>query len=181
MAEEVNVLPQLIMRWRNDHIEREEPMLPEGCELALFPETENAVGEWLDIMQYGLSDGLMDEAFYKSTMENYPHYSSDKCFFVKYKGEYAATVTVICDYEKKDGYIHMVACKEAFRGKGIGNFMSAYADYVLRREGMETAHLTTDDWRISAIKSYLKYGLEPDLASHESFKDRWNKIFEQIK
>ena len=175
------VLPQLIMRWQNDHIEKHEPKLPDGCALEAFPDTDNAVDVWLDIVQYGLSEGLMDAGFYKSIMSDYPNYSEDKCFFVKYNGEYAATFAVICDYEKKDGYIHMVACKEAFRGIGIGNFMSAYADYVLRKEGMETAHLTTDDWRISAIKSYLRYGFAPDTISHESFKDRWDKIYKIIK
>ncbi len=180
MSEEVKALPQLIMRWKNDHAEKPEPTLPDGCEVLTFPEVRNAVDEWLDIVQYGLSNGRETKAYYDQIMTGWPHYSDDKCFFVKYRGEYVATVTVICDYENKDGYVHMVACRESARGLGIGNWMSSWADYVLRREGMETAHLTTDDWRIPAIKTYLKNGFEPDLVSREGFGERWGKIFEII-
>ena len=48
-------------------------------------------------------------------------------------------------------------------------------------EGMETARLRTDDWRIPAIKTYLKIGFEPDLTSEPDYKERWEKIFEIIK
>ena len=44
---------------------------------------------------------------------------------------------------------------------------------------MKTAHLTTDDWRLPAIKTYLNVGFKPDVSDDE-FKARWEKVFEQI-
>ena len=74
----------------------------------------------------------------------------------------------------------MVACKEAFRGKGYGTLLNRICEYTLKSEGMESAHLTTDDWRIPAIKSYLRAGFEP-VTMGEDFPERWEKIFEIIK
>ncbi len=50
---------------------------------------------------------------------------------------------------------------------------------TLKNEGMETAYLTTDDWRIPAIKSYLRIGFEPDVST-EDFAMRWEKINEEL-
>ena len=73
----------------------------------------------------------------------------------------------------------MVAAKDSARGKGIGNLMSAFAVGELKRRKMETAYLTTDDFRIPAIKSYIKGGFYADLST-EDFRDRWDKIFKII-
>ena len=45
---------------------------------------------------------------------------------------------------------------------------------------MKSAYLTTDDWRIPAIKSYIRCGFVPDMST-ENFKNRWKKIFERVK
>ena len=73
----------------------------------------------------------------------------------------------------------MVACKESCRGKGIGSLLNQIALYELKKEGMETAYLTTDDWRLPAIKSYLRVGFEPDLSTDE-FRERWKVIYELL-
>ena len=49
----------------------------------------------------------------------------------------------------------MVAAKDKARGKGIGNLMAFFAVTELKKRKMETAYLTTDDYRIPAIKTYL--------------------------
>ena len=73
----------------------------------------------------------------------------------------------------------MVACKESARGKGYGTLLNNVALNVLKAEKMQTAYLTTDDWRIPAIKSYLRAEFMPDL-SNDDFKERWKKIYEII-
>ena len=73
----------------------------------------------------------------------------------------------------------MVACRETARGKGYGMLLNRIAEYTLKKENMKTAYLTTDDWRIPAIKGYLKIGFAPDLSTEE-FRERWEKIYAQI-
>jgi len=87
---------------------------------------------------------------------------------------------VVCDEEAKEGCIHMVACKPDFRGRGLGRLMLRMAVAVLKENGMETASLVTDDWRIPAIKAYLKVGFVPDLDSEPDYKERWDRIFSII-
>lgn len=74
----------------------------------------------------------------------------------------------------------MVAAKPEARGRGIGNLMSLYAVRVLREQGMQTAYLTTDDFRIPAIKTYLKSGFTPDTSTSD-FEERWRKILASIE
>lgn len=172
-------MEQLIMRWKNNGEPADALQIPENCRLVNFTELDGAVDKWLDIVQYGLSEGKQGEEFYHAVMVNHAHYEEDKCFFVLENEKPVATLTVICDYDKKEGYIHMVACCEAARGRGYGTLLNKVALKTLKNEGMETAYLTTDDWRIPAIKSYLRAGFEPDVST-DDFKARWKKILEQI-
>lgn len=173
------IVEQLIMRWKNDDQEESILHIPDNCRIVNFTELDEAMDKWLDIVQYGLSEEKMDEKFYHNVMTAHPHYEEDKCFFVLENGKAVATLTVICNYDTKEGYIHMVACHEAARGKGYGTLLNNIALCTLKQEGMQTAYLTTDDWRIPAIKSYLRAGFEPDIST-DNFKERWNKIYEQI-
>ena len=172
-------MEQLIMRWKNDGKAVDAVIVPQGCRLVAFSELEGALDSWLDIVQYGLSDGKKDASYYHEMMTARELYRDDKCFFILENERAVATLTVICDYQNKEGYVHMVACREDARGKGYGTLLNRVSEYVLKSEGMQTAYLTTDDWRIPAIKSYLRIGFYPDLST-EDFKERWQKIYDVI-
>lgn len=53
------------------------------------------------------------------------------------------------------------------------------AVYVLKKEQMDTAWLTTDDYGIPAIKTYLRAGFLPEYDAEDSLERR-RKISEQI-
>ena len=167
------------MRWKNDFSDGEPISFPIGCRAVNFTELDNALDEWLDIVRFGLSDGKQGQEYYRNMMTANPLYREDKCFFILENEKAVATLTVICNYEKSEGYIHMVACREEARGKGYGTLLNKLAEYTLKKEGMKTAYLTTDDWRIPAIKSYLRMGFYPDVSTSE-FKKRWDKIYDLI-
>ena len=172
-------MEQLKMHWKNDGRAVAYPAVTAGVEIVRFPELSGAMDAWLDIVQYGLSEKREGPAYYRETMTALPHYSEDKCFFVLENGRAEATLTVVCDYERREGLIHMVACREDARGRGYGTLLCRLAEYVLKDEGMETAHLKTDDWRLPAIKGYLRIGFAPDLST-EDFCERWEKIYAAI-
>ena len=172
-------MQQLIMRWTNDGTPAGMPEMPDDMSIRAFPDVSNAVEEWLDIVQCGLSEKRENADFYRKYMTECPGYREDKCFFVFVGDRAAASFTVICNEETREGYLHMVACKEAYRGRGIGTRMNEYALYVLKREGMTHAQLTTDDFRIPAIKSYLRAGFVPD-ESTDDFRRRWEAIREKL-
>ena len=47
------------------------------------------------------------------------------------------------------------------------------------REGRQRAFLSTDDFRLPAIRTYLKLGFEPYLV-HENQRERWRKVLAAI-
>lgn len=174
-------MQQLIMRWENDKTVSNPLTLPDDIEVKKLSEINNGVEEWLDIIKYMEKEPVEQSVdFYDKLMLSYENYREDLCFIITVNGVSAATITVICDPVKKEGYIHMVACKPDFRGRGIGHLLNDIALNVLKSEKMETAHLTTDDWRIPAIKTYLKAGFTPDTKTFPDFKERWQKIYSAI-
>lgn len=172
-------MEQLRMYWKNDGTPALAPLLPEGFTLLTMPELSDGVEQWLDIMQYGLSDQKEDASYYKTCMLDLPCYEEDKCFFIMHGGKAIATITVVCNPETRDAVIHMVGSLPESRGKGVGNMLVAVADYVLKTTGMQTAQLKTDDWRVPAIKTYLKIGFQPDLST-EDYVQRWDAIAQVI-
>ena len=172
-------MEQLIMRWTNDGREAAFPSLPGNLTVETICDRESGIDEWLDIVRHDLAWEPVTHEFYRKCMVAHPGYEERLCFLFCLDGKAAATICVICDREKAEGYIHMVGSKPEYRGRGIGNLMNAYAAAVLKNEGMKTAYLTTDDWRIPAIKSYLRANFVPD-ESTDDFKERWTKIRKQI-
>lgn len=172
-------MPQLIMYWKNDGAEPAALQVPNDVTIETFPTRLTAMEDWLDIVQYGLSEKKEDESYYREAMKM-PQYQDKLCFFLVVDGNAAATITVVCNYETKEGLVHMVACKPDYRGRGLGHLLNDLAIRVLKQEGMLTGRLTTDDWRIPAIKSYLRHGFTPDLST-EDFQERWKKIYQIIE
>ncbi len=175
-------MKQLVMYWKNDGPETPMPTLPTGVTVATLPQLKDGVQAWLDIVGYMAQDGkqVLDEAYYEKTMTSRPNYDEKLCYFLLVDGAPAATLTVICDYATKAGYIHMVAAKPDYRGRGLGHMLNLLAVATLKREGMETAHLTTDDWRLAAIKTYLKAGFTPDTDSEPDYAERWQAVLQQL-
>ena len=167
---------QLKMVWMNDGLPPKEPPIPAGCSVKRLHEVANGVDVWLDIVQYGLSKGLKDRSYYDKSMAS-DRYSPEDTLFVFCDGEPAATVTVICGETEGGGRVHMVACKPGFRGRGIGHCLSAVAVCELKKRGAEHACLTTDDWRVPAVKSYLKSGFLPDIPEGDAeMSSRWENV-----
>ena len=147
-------MEQLKMVWQNDNTPPQPVTVPAGCAIVPFSQLGGALDAWLDIVQYGLSDGRKDAAYYQSTMEARPHYDPDFCYILLESGQPAATLTLIFDPETR------------------------FALDRLKRAGMRTARLSTDDWRLPAIRSYLRIGFAPVHASPE-VSARWDAVMEK--
>ena len=105
---------------------------------------------------------------------------TDLIFIVSPKGERAATIAFFIDPEDNKGLLHMVCCAEKYRGIGIGNAMTSYAIRQLLDRGVYDIKLKTDDFRIPAICSYMRFGFVP-VYFCDGMEERWKKIFETIK
>ena len=174
-------MEQLVMRWSAEKTP-EVPDAPDWGRFVCrpFDGSDEDIDKWLDIVSYGLTGEKLDKPFFEKCMWEHGDPEFDKFFIVECDGIAAATIAVICNYEKKEGYIHMVACKPEYRGEGVGTRMNVEALRTLHRAGMKTAYLTTDDWRIPAIRSYLRAGFYPDIIDEEH-RARWDAIMKKIE
>ena len=72
-----------------------------------------------------------------------------------------------------------VAADPAHRGKGLGRVVIAAATRTLLKYGAKGIFLLTDDWRLPAIKGYLKVGYVP-LYHQLDMRERWRDVFRKL-
>ena len=169
-------MEQLVMRWRADGAVM--PDEPDWGEFTCrtFDGTDGDRDRWVTIVCEGFGSDSWTRKGVDDCMNAFGKLENDKLFIVEKDGDPAATLAVIPNYETKEGYIHMVACRPKYQGNGLGTGLNAMAVRCLLGIGMKTAYLTTDDFRIPAIKSYLRAGFYPDIKD-ESHRERWDKIY----
>ncbi len=177
-------MQQLMMECRIEN-RATERSLPDGYKYECFNGTERDISDWKQIMQeppfLGPEGG--DEC-YRLMIEEFPDVVAEKDiqFVVNEKGERVASITTI---SKKDGsgYVHMVKAKTSEQGKGIGNAMIRYALRIFAERQNSRVILTTDDFRLAAIKTYLNAGFLP-VIYHDPDSDmeaRWSEVLNQLK
>jgi mycothiol synthase len=86
--------------------------------------------------------------------------------------------------ERVMGTVHMVCALDDHRGKGLGRLVSLAVLHHLQKRGFRTADLSTDDFRVPAIRSYLGLGFVPvyltDDARVDDHEARWSAIFSHL-
>ena len=79
------------------------------------------------------------------------------------------------------GNVHMVCSLSRHRGHGLGRLVTLAVLRYLRDRGDTSADLTTDDFRLAAIKCYLGLGLVPasrtDPGRLDDHEARWGAVF----
>ncbi len=83
------------------------------------------------------------------------------------------------------GELGWVASDPAHRGKGLGMAVAAAVTARLLVMGYDQLHLYTEDWRLPALKGYLRLGYVPLLAAHgveiAGVAARWQTICTQLQ
>ncbi len=77
------------------------------------------------------------------------------------------------------GELGWVAGDPAHAGQGLGMAVCAAVTARLLQMGYRNVHLYTEQWRLAALKQYLKLGYVPFLYSSE-MRERWRVICEQL-
>ncbi len=73
------------------------------------------------------------------------------------------------------GYLHYVAADSSRAGRGLGTVVTAAVLQHFAHEGLDAVVLETDDFRLPAIRTYLKLGFVPEYR-HEEDQARWSRI-----
>jgi mycothiol synthase len=78
------------------------------------------------------------------------------------------------------GLVHYVAVRSEHKGHRLGFALTARALEILKSMGYDDVWLTTDDFRLPAIKTYLDLGFEP-VCKDPSHKERWEIVMHKMK
>ena len=154
-----------------------EIILPEGYYMRSYQKGDG-IG-WCECC-IGGSLGLdeISEAEFERKMLRDNNINPDNIFFlISPSGEIAGTVTYQYSHEQDTGTIHMVGIKKDYLGKRLALPMILYAVKMMLEDGKKIINLTTDDWRLPAIKTYLRAGFKP-VYHKPDMEGRWSKIME---
>ncbi|MBQ2750508.1 MAG: GNAT family N-acetyltransferase [Clostridia bacterium] len=156
-----------------------EVTIPEGYSVSNYKTEEDKLA-WCECCRNGLiADDAGVEAF-DGCITNNPNINLEEdVFFLDYAGEHVGTVTAFV-MDGNVGDMHMVGIRTDHRGKGLAKILSYLTLKHLSEKGVKHIALTTDEWRVSAVKSYLTAGFRP-VEYDLGMQDRWEAMLETLK
>ena len=158
----------------------EQYTLPEGYSISMY-KTDADKKAWCDCCRHGslIADDADDnEEFYNKISGRKGIIPTEDVFFIDYNGEHIGTITAYVHDDDNTGDIHMVAIREDFRGKGLAKYLTTVALNHLADKGVKYVHLTTDEFRASAVKSYLSGGFLP-VEYDTGMQERWEEMLDK--
>lgn len=169
MSETQPELPALRM-WRPD-IDVPFFSLPPGYRIRLLADDEGEA--WCACVLNDMGVDKISQELFKEKMLDDVNVPENSIFCVEDENHIPlATATAQLKLEGDGPHLHMVGARESARGKGLGLPVCAAVVQKHRDEGRMNCFLSTHDWRLPAVKQYLKLGFSPVL-NHESARSRW--------
>ena len=181
-------MPELQLRMVRPNLDHlPEINMPEEYELRTYlPGDESA---WCEIMNTGIGDGWTPERC-KNELTILDSFMPDGCFFVA-RPESREIVATACAWRNlpngvtvpkgvvNPATVHMVCAKPNHRGRGLGYLTTLAVLHYMLDQGYKSAFLGTDDFRVPAIKTYLRLGFVPEYLADDHRK-RWSSIFAKL-
>jgi mycothiol synthase len=118
-----------------------------------------------------------------------PQFRAGGLFFATSDADGGRPVASACAWLKDPaelalGTLHMVAALPEHRGRGLGRLVCLAVLHHFRGRGFRAVDLSTDDFRVPAIKSYLGLGFVPeyldDPTGFDNHEARWSALFQTI-
>lgn len=156
--------------------------LPEGYHMRHY-EKGDGVGWCRCCFGGSLSVDEISESAFENKMLKDKMVNPENIFFlVSPSGDIAGTATYQYTGDEDTGSLHMVSIEKSYQGKGLAFPLVLYAVQKMVGDGKKKITLTTDDWRIPAIKTYLRAGFAPVVKPGDAeMESRWANVMAQIK
>lgn len=158
-------------------------ILPSGWCFALYGGTESEILDWIAICREGLfGPGCSRESFAKYIERWRDLTPTQDLFFVLDDSGRRVATSAYVRYSDGTGYLHCVGSLPETRGRGVGHAMLAHALEMGEERKTPYTILTTDDFRLAAIKTYLDAGFLPVLYHDpdSDMKARWDKVLAEL-
>lgn len=153
--------------------------LPLGYHLRLFSEKDTDAYLTL-VHEAGFAH--FDEA---SVLDCARRTLPDGLFVIEHEATGVLAATALANHiptelHPNGGELGWVAGSVAHAGKGLGIAVCSAVINRFMEAGYRRIYLKTDDWRLAALKSYLKMGFEPFLFLPD-MPERWQAVCEKLK
>jgi mycothiol synthase len=152
--------------------------LPSGY--SLRPYREGDAESWGRIMSEAFTPYWDTNRFRRSFL---PHFGfrPERVIFVCRGAEAVGSASAFQwpGVARSRGYIHMVGVRREHCGRRLGYWLTLACLMRLKEEGFKSAMLQTEDYRVPAIKHYLRLGFRPALVQ-EAQRDKWERLLERL-
>ncbi len=105
-------------------------------------------------------------------------------FFIVHTASKSLVATAGCFHnpalDPRGAELGWVAVDPDYRGKKLGYIICAAVTARFAEVGYKQVHLLTDDYRLPAIKTYLRLGWKPFIHKAKMM-ERWQEVFAQLK
>ena len=155
--------------------------LPEGYQFVFYKQGDRDT--WIDIEKsakefVSYEQGLASwNKYYENRQEELP---VRMVFIENSAGEKVATATAFYDIygrdKSGDGWLHWVAVRREYQGKGLSKPLIAYALNVMRELGYKHAKIPTQTNTWLACKIYLDFGFMPLAENAVNSRNGWRII-----
>jgi mycothiol synthase len=169
--------PQLRMT-RPDLEDLEQLRPPETIRIRTYQPGDSAHWERIIATSFEREPGSIS---FDRVMRRDPAFRPERIFFAVLDGIPVATASAFRnpDLFPTAGTIHYVGTLPEARGRKLGYLVSLAALHRMYQEGLTAATLLTDDFRLAALKTYLRLGFEPVLVD-ENQRERWRTVFKTL-
>lgn len=166
--------PQLHMR-RPDLTDLPPIALPAGYALRFFQDGDAA--HWSRIIQVSFG-WPPEQCDFAKIMRADAAFLPERIMFITHQEQPVATASAYyrASFMPDFGMLHYVGVLPGHQGMRLGYWVSLAALWRMRDDSRRGAWLSTDDFRLPAIKTYLALGFEP-LLIHENQRERWPRAF----
>ena len=137
---------------------------------------------WARIVRESFEEDGYTAAYFESRMKGDEAYRPDRVFFVcAPDGPPCATASAYRrdSFGPHTGYLHYVAVCPEHAGRKLGFAVSLAVLHKFRAEQLSCAVLQTDDFRLPAVKTYLRLGFVPSIV-HDNQPARWAAVYVQL-
>lgn len=164
---------QLFMR-KDDLDNLPSQMLPEG--ISLITHQAGMEKDWESLIEASFGSRYD----FEKMLKNWKGYEPENVFYLVKNGKFLATASgVENEGFANEGWLHMVGSSPDARGMGLGKIVTLAVLHSLKKRGFKSVVLSTDDYRIPAIITYLKLGFKP-IYIDDTHEKRWENIMKQI-
>ena len=169
--------PQLMMK-RPDLGNLPPLELPAGYSLrAALPGDEDAP-HWCRIIGESFEEERTLTHWHEQMVNRYDYAPERILFLCDSAGEPVATAAAYGGLV--EGYVHYVGVVPSALGLGLGSVVSLAVLHAFAARGCRHAILSTDTFRLPAIKTYWKLGFRPWITDPTQ-PDRWRDVAEKLK